>query len=147
MEAKITWQSPMAFKAQLGDHAVVMDAVRLVGGRDEGATPKQLLLAAIGGCTGMDISSLMKKWKEPLESFEINIAAEKTTEHPTIFTALHIDYFLVGEGLDPEKAIEAAKLSQSRYCAVSAMVSKAVPISYDVHVNGKNCYTGKAEFP
>ncbi len=145
MKLECVWNQKMRFTAQADAHQVSMDTKAPLG-ENSALTPKQLLLAGICGCTGMDVVSLLKKYKQPLESFTLEINAP-TTEgvYPQIFKDIKLTFKLRGQ-LDPEKVLEAIKLSQTKYCGVSAMVSKAVPISYEVELNDKNIGLGKADF-
>ena len=135
----------MKFTAEADDHRVQMDAKSPIG-TDAALTPKQLLLAGICGCTAMDVVALLKKNKQPLENFEVEADAV-TTEgvHPAVFKEVKLTFHLKGE-LDAQKVLEAVRLSQTKYCGVSAMVSQSVPISYTVNLNGDSIGVGKADF-
>ena len=94
----------------------------------------------------MDVVALMKKYKQPLDSFDID--ADVTASegvHPAVFTQVHLLFKLTGQ-VDASKVLEAVHLSQTKFCGVSAMLSKAVPISYTVELNGKNIGEGQAAF-
>lgn len=115
-------------------------------GTDVAPTPKQLLVAGLCGCTGMDVVALLKKYKQPLEAFQIEAEATPTEGgHPVVYKDIKLLFKLSGP-LDAAKALEAVALSQSKYCGVSAMVSKAVPITYVVELNGQRIGDGKADF-
>ena len=126
------WQGNMKFDAVVSGHHVVMDALPVVGGNDEGARPKELMLAALAGCTGMDVVSILKKMRVEPEYFNIRVEAEMTEEHPKHYTAMHIIYEFKGEGLELEKLQKAVKLSQDQYCGVSTMYRKAMEITYEI---------------
>ncbi len=145
MKLECIWNDKLKFTAKADGHEVTMDTKPPLG-TDTALSPKQLLLAGICGCTGMDIVSLLKKYKQPLEGFEMEIEAPLTEgTYPVIFQHINLTFKLKG-AMDPAKIAEAVNLSQTKYCAVSAMVSKAVPISYAVELNGKNIGTGHSEF-
>jgi len=127
-----SWQGNMKFDAVVSGHHVVMDALPVVGGNDEGARPKELMLAALAGCTGMDVVSILKKMRVEPEYFNIRVEAEMTEEHPKHYTAMHIIYEFRGEGLELEKLQKAVKLSQDQYCGVSTMYRKAMEITYEI---------------
>jgi len=127
-----SWQGNMKFDAVVSGHHVVMDALTVVGGNDEGARPKELMLAALAGCTGMDVVSILKKMRVEPEYFNIRVEAEMTEEHPKHYTAMHIIYEFKGEGLELEKLQKAVKLSQDQYCGVSTMYRKAMEITYEI---------------
>jgi len=127
-----SWQGNMKFDAVVSGHHVVMDALPVVGGNDEGARPKELMLAALAGCTGMDVVSILKKMRVEPEYFNIRVEAEMTEEHPKHYTAMHIIYEFKGEGLELEKLQKAVKLSQDQYCGVSTVYRKAMEITYEI---------------
>lgn len=145
MKLQCTWTEKMKFSAEADSHLVEMDSKAPLG-NDSALTPKQLLLASICGCTGMDVVALLKKYKQPLELFQIEAEADLTErKYPAVFKAVKLTFKITGQ-VDPAKVLEAVTLSQTKYCAVSAMVSKAVPISYVVELNGNNIGMGRADF-
>jgi putative redox protein len=135
----------MKFEALADGNAVTMDAKRPIGA--SGAqTPKELVAAGLGGCTAMDVVALLKKYKQPLEKLDVEVEVETNTKgYPTVFTHALITFKASGE-IDPKKLLEAVTLSQTKYCGVSAMLSKAHPIDYVVVLNGKEVGKGKSEF-
>lgn len=125
------WKEKMAFESQLGNHVVRMDTTPELGD-DSGASPKQLLLAGLAGCTGMDVVSLLKKMRVPFANFEMDIEADLTEEHPIVFSEIRLKYIFWGENLDKAKVEKAVNLSKDRYCGVSAMLKKNSPIEYSI---------------
>ena len=145
MRVNCTWKDRLSFVSNADGHDVAMDSKPPLG-TDLAMTPKQLVLSGLCGCTAMDVVSLLKKHKQPLEGFEIEATAETTDQgHPVVFREIHLVFRLKG-AIDPAKAIEAVTLSQTRYCGVSAMLSKAVPIHYTVELNGSPVASGQAAF-
>ena len=145
MNLNCAWDSGLKFTARSGEHAVGMDTKPPLG-TDTALTPKQLLVAGVCGCTGMDVVALLKKFRQPLDSFQIEaeaISAERG--YPEVFKEIRLTFKLAG-AIDPPKALEAVRLSQTKYCGVSAMVCKAVPITYQVQLNGEAIGTGEAHF-
>lgn len=125
------WKEKMAFESQLGNHVVRMDTTPELGD-DSGASPKQLLLAGLAGCTGMDVVSLLNKMRVPFTNFEMDIEADLTEEHPMVFSEIRLVYKFFGKDLDTTKVEKAVKLSQDKYCGVSAMLKKNSPIEYSI---------------
>jgi putative redox protein len=128
------WQGNMKFDAVVSGHHIIMDALPIVGGNNEGARPKELMLASLAGCTGMDVVSILKKMRIEPQYFNIRIEAEMTEEHPKHYTAMHIIYEFKGEGLEMEKLQKAVTLSQDQYCGVSAAYRKAMKITYEINI-------------
>jgi len=145
MKIQTTWQEKMRFKSVTGDHQIVIDAHSPIG-NDAGFTPKELVAAAIAGCTGLDVVSLLKKYKEPLESLEITTDVEQTEKgYPTVFKNVWLVFNFKGN-LTKEKVLEAVRLSQTKFCGVTAMIVKTAPIHYKVLLNGIEIGTGEAAF-
>jgi putative redox protein len=129
-----SWKGEMKFDALVSGHHVTMDALPVSGGNDEGARPKELMLAALAGCTGMDVISILKKMRTEPAFFNVRVEAEMTEEHPKHYTAMHIIYEFKGEGLEMEKLQKAVDLSQERYCGVSTVYRKALDITYEINI-------------
>jgi len=129
-----SWLGEMKFDAIVSGHHVVMDALPISGGNDEGVRPKELMLAALAGCTGMDVVAILKKMRIQPEFFNVRVEAEMTEEHPKHYTAMHIIYEFKGEGLDLEKLQKAVNLSQERYCGVAAVYRKAMEITFAINI-------------
>ncbi|HJX65973.1 MAG TPA: OsmC family protein [Polyangia bacterium] len=145
MHAKLIWKENLQFTAEADGHAVLMDAKPPLG-QGKAQTPKQLLLAALCGCTAMDVASLMRKQRQDMKRFEVTAEATvRTGVHPAVFTAVDLTFRIEG-AVDPALAVEAVRLSQTRFCAISAMLSRAVPIRYQVLVNGVSAGSGEAQF-
>jgi len=108
-------------------HGTVALASALDEPRD-GMAPMELLAAALGGCTGMDVVSILKKMRQPLEAFRVEVSGEKAEEHPKRYTSLEVVYYLKGD-LDEAKVRRAIELSEERYCSVEATLRPAVPIA------------------
>jgi len=116
------------------NHWVIMDTKPNGGGHGGGASPKELLLFAIGGCTSSDVVSILQKKRVDLRHYEIHLRAKERDEHPRIFTEIHMEYIFYGDGLteaDVEKAIE---LSTNKYCGVSAMVQPTVKLTHSFRI-------------
>ncbi len=153
MKILCQWKEGMQFEAGVvrGEggavlHSVGMDTLAPLG-KDSAMTPKQLVLAGLCGCTAMDVVSLLKKHKQPATRFEVEADVESTQQgHPTVFQSVRLSFRVDGEGVSTERVLEAVRLSQTLYCGVSAMLSKAVPIHYEVFLNGATVGKGQANF-
>jgi putative redox protein len=145
MNVEINWTQGMQLQVTNGAATALMDAKSPIG-KGDGLTPKELVAAGIGGCTAMDVLALLKKHKQPVESFKIQVDTESTTgAPPAVFTSAKIRFELEG-AIDPKVLNEAVTLSQTKYCGVSAMLSKAFPISYITLLNGQEIGRGEAQF-
>lgn len=133
-QVKINWLENMAFSAEVNGHNVVLDASDKVGGENRGPRPKPLLLAALAGCTGMDVVSILKKMRVDLVDFNVYVDGDLTEEHPKQYSRMHITYEFKGKNLPEEKLQKAVTLSDERYCGVSAMFRKAIEITYEIKI-------------
>ena len=123
-----------------------MDAKSPIG-RGSALTPKELVASGLGGCTAMDVVALLRKNKQDLRSLNVDVDVTPSTgAHPVVFTKAHLTFRVEGT-VDPKILNEAVHLSQTKFCGVSAMLSKAFPITYEVLLNGQKVGEGKADFP
>ncbi|MGC9064832.1 MAG: OsmC family protein [bacterium] len=125
MEAKVSWQKEgLKFLGHIdGSPEVIMDS-------ENGPAPTELVLMALGGCTGMDVISILQKMRQDVKNFEINLTAEKAQEYPKVFTKIHLEYVVYGTNLDEGSVKKAIDLSREKYCSVSAMLRKTSEITY-----------------
>lgn len=134
-EANIRWAGKMTFIGKAGtNHLVPMDTTAEFEGDGSATKPLELLLIALGGCTGMDIVPLLKKMRQDVTGVELNITAERSEDHPKVYTKIDIEYVVTGRGIEEDKVRRAVDLSQEKYCSVSAILKKACPVSYTVSV-------------
>lgn len=124
----------MAFEAELDGHKLIIDASPEVGGSDNGPRPKPLMLVALAGCTGMDVVSILKKMRVELDGLRVWVEAEMTEEHPKHYSEMKIIYEFKGKDLPMDKLEKAVSLSEERYCGVSAVYRKAMPVGTEIRV-------------
>ena len=116
------------------NHWVIMDASKNVGGEETSVKPMELILIGLGGCTGMDVISILNKMRVKLDKFEVNIDAQQVKDYPKIFNKVRIEYIFYGIDLKKENLEKAIKLSQEKYCPVSAMLRKTAELTYSYKV-------------
>jgi len=119
------------------NHWITMDGPEESGGSNAGVRPKELLLLGLAGCTGSDVVTILKKKRVNTDGFEMNVSAEVSDEHPQIFTKLHIEFVFYGENIPEKDVARAIELSQTKYCSVTKMLEKAVPITYSFRIEVK----------
>lgn len=138
MFTQITWKGKMAFEGKTeSGHSVIMDGKPEFGGEEKGPGPMELLMVALGGCTGMDVISILKKMRVDFESMTINIDSERATEHPKVFTKINIEYNFTGKNIKEENVKKAIQLSQEKYCSVSATLKEKAEITYRWNIINK----------
>ncbi|MDP1623057.1 MAG: OsmC family protein [Bacteroidales bacterium] len=130
-----SWKGNMLFDAEVSGHHVMMDATAAVGGEDKGSRPKQLMLASLAGCSGMDVVSILKKMRAPITGLNIRVEADATEEHPKHYEKMHVIYTFTGDGLDINQLKKAVELSQDRYCGVSFVYKKAMEVTFEIQIN------------
>ncbi|HAA85909.1 MAG TPA: osmotically inducible protein C [Kosmotogaceae bacterium] len=135
MEFSMKRIGSMTFHARTpSGHDVIVDTKREFGGNECAATPMELVLVALMGCTSMDVVSILEKMKVEGYNMEVVVESEKAEQHPKAYTSIELTYRFRGEDLPKEKIMKAVNLSQDKYCSVSAMLGKAVSMSYKVVV-------------
>ncbi len=135
MQATVRWTGGLAFAATAGSGGTVtLDTTPEHGGA--GPSPMETVLLALGGCTGIDVVSILEKMRAPLEGLEIHVSGERADEHPRVFTRIALEYVFTGRALKPEQVRRAVELSQDRYCSVSAMLRKAAELTYTWRIVG-----------
>ncbi|MDO6431812.1 OsmC family protein [Flavitalea sp. BT771] len=116
-------------------HIARMDTSPETGGENFGIRPMQMLLMGLGGCSGIDIVSILKKQRQPVEGFRMLIDGEREAgKEPSLWTNIHIIFELKGD-VDPDKAYKACALSIDKYCSVAATLKAAnASITWEVKV-------------
>jgi putative redox protein len=130
-EANVRWAGRMTFVGKAGtNHLVPMDTTPEFDGDSSATKPLELLIVALGGCTGMDVVPLLRKMRQDLVALDMNITAERADEHPHVYTRIDIEYVVTGRNLEEDKVKRAVDLSQEKYCSVSAILRKSCPVNY-----------------
>ncbi len=137
MEVNIEWKNGLLFEAEHEGFKMLVDADEKVGGTGKGPTPKGLTLVSLGGCTGMDVVSILKKMKVDFESLDIKVLSDLADEHPKKFEKIIIKYIFTGKDMSVKKIQKAISLSEDRYCGVSASLKPQVDITNVLIINGE----------
>ena len=128
------WLENMAFETEINGHKIIIDAKEEVGGQDKGPRPKPFMLAALGGCTSMDVVSILKKMRVELKSLNVIVEGELSDEHPRRFTKMHVIYEVEGEDIPMEKIEKAVSLSEDKYCGVSAVYKEVLEVTSEIRL-------------
>jgi putative redox protein len=124
----------MSFTVSINGHELVIDASAASGGSNQGPRPKSLMLAALAGCTGMDVVSILKKMRVEFDDFRVKVEGNVTEEHPMHFDHMHIIYTIKGKDIPEDKVNKAISLSQEKYCGVSYNYRQAMKITYELQI-------------
>ncbi len=112
---------------------VDMDGSPDIGGEELGARPMQLILMGLGGCTSMDVLSMLQKMREEVKSYKVTVDAERAAEHPMVFTKIHVHYIFEGP-LKEANVQKAIDLSMEKYCSVTHMLNKTAIITHSFEI-------------
>jgi putative redox protein len=123
------YQGGMKLLAGDGEHTVVIDYPLEPGQQVDGLTPLKLLLASVAGCAGNTVALLMKKRDQPLQGLEVVARGQRRDEHPTVFTAIDVEFVLHGPGLDPAVVEHCIAVADGQLCPVWAMIKPGTPIA------------------
>ena len=115
-------------------HTITMDGPPESGGENLGVRPMEMLLLGVAGCTMIDVVTTLKKIRQDLSHLETKINAERATDHPKVFTDIHIQFILKGQNLDEKKVDKAITLSAEKYCSASIMLGETATITHDFEV-------------
>jgi len=135
MNAKVTYVKGLQFvgDAESG-HAMIMDGDKSVGGENTGPRPMELLLIAAGGCSGMDVISILKKKKQDVTGLEINVSGQKAEEYPKKFTEITVEFIVKGRKIEESAVKRAIELSMTKYCSVKATIEGTAKVNYSFKI-------------
>jgi putative redox protein len=136
-EVSVNYINNMAFEANVNGHKLILDANEESGGENLGPRPKPLLLAALGGCSGMDVVSILKKMQVSFDSFNISVSGITADEHPKKYIEMTVVYEFKGSDVPYDKVKKAVDLSIEKYCGVNAVFKDAVKMNYEIVINGQ----------
>jgi putative redox protein len=144
-EIDVQWMGKMQFNALVNGHTVIMDGPEKVGGEDNGPIPKPFVLTALAGCTGMDIAAILRKADKIPDEFDMKVIGEISKQAPIEYIAIHVIYDFKGKMENKESALKAVTDSQEKYCGVSSMLKKALPVTWEVNYNGLRIFTNQPQ--
>lgn len=131
--AKISWVDGALFVAEGGSgHTITMDGAPDVGGRNLASRPMEVLLMGMGGCTAIDVVSMLKKQRQDIEGVEVSLVAERADDHPKVFTSVKLVYTVRGRKLSRALIERAVSLSDEKYCSATAMVKRSANVTNEI---------------
>lgn len=129
MIARVEWKGGELYEGMSQSaHALMLDTSAEHQG---GMSPMEAVLTALCGCTSVDVVSILKKKREPLEGLTVAATAEQAAEPPRVFTKIHLTYKIRGK-VAAKAAEDAVSLSKNKYCSVSKMLEKSADVSYSI---------------
>lgn len=131
LHAYVKYVEDMQFIGQSSSgHAIVMDSGPSGGGHNTGAGPSELLLLGLGGCSGMDVISILKKKRQDVSGLSISIKGESAPDYPKKFTDITIEFTVKGRNISEHAVQRAIDLSMNKYCSVKATLEGSAKISF-----------------
>ena len=131
--AKITWVDGALLVAEGGSgHTITMDGASDIGGRNLASRPMEVLLMGMGGCTAIDVVSMLKKQRQDIEGVEVSLVAERAEDHPKVDTSVKLVYTVRGRKLNKALVERAVSLSDEKYCSATAMVKKSAAVTREI---------------
>ncbi len=128
-QATVNWIDGMKFEATTPEgYSFIID-----GKRKEGVGAMDLLLHGLAGCTAVDVVLILQKQRQPVEDVIVNVTGERASEHPKVYTKIHIEYIVKGD-LKQEKVERAIQLSEEKFCSASAMLRKTADITHSYQI-------------
>ncbi|MBP9501479.1 MAG: OsmC family protein [Candidatus Promineofilum sp.] len=129
MDATLTLQDNMYFTAvPTSGFTIDVESSPAEGEPRRGASPMELLLISLAGCSAMDVVSILRKKRQNMTGFQIRIHGDRAETHPKVFTDFELEYIVHGTDIDPAAVERAIQLSVENYCSVHAMLEKAAGI-------------------
>jgi putative redox protein len=125
-EAKVTWVEDRRFLGHAtSGHAIVLDG----SAEKVGPSPMELVLVGLVGCTAYDVISILQKKRQAVTGLEVRAQAERAAEPPRVYTDIHVEYVVHGNGIRPKAVEDAIRLSKEKYCSASIMLGKTAHIT------------------
>ena len=131
----LEWKGNFRFEAKNPNGLVVnFDAPKKYGGDETAPSPMETVLACLAGCTSYDVVSILKKKRQNITAYWVEIEGERHDEPPEVFTKIHIKYVIKGKNISKEAVERAIQLSYDKYCSVGAMLKKTAEVttSYEI---------------
>jgi putative redox protein len=135
MTATVRLETGMRFDAEAGSgHHVTLDAEEHDGGQNVGFRPMELLLVGLGGCTGMDVISILRKKRQQVTGYEVHVSGIRAEDHPMVFVEITVEHIITGHHIQPGAVERAIKLSEERYCGAGAMLGKVAHLTHTFRI-------------
>lgn len=134
-EIDLNWNNNLSFVANVDGHKLILDSSDEAGGENKGPRPKSLMLVALGGCTGMDVISILKKMHVDIKSLNVKVIGHARDEHPKKYIDMKIIYKCFGNNLEKDKIEKAVNLSLDKYCSVMAAYKETIKIEHEIEIN------------
>ncbi|NIG79327.1 OsmC family protein [Klebsiella sp. Ap-873] len=131
MQARVKWVEGMTFLGESASgHQILMDG----NSGDKAPSPMEMLLMAAGGCSSIDVVSILQKGRHEVTDCEVKLTSERREEAPRLFTHIHLHFVVSGKELKESAVARAVELTAEKYCSVTLMLEKAAEISHSYEI-------------
>ncbi|HCW46919.1 OsmC family protein [Mixta calida] len=127
MQARVKWVEGLTFMGESASgHQILMDG----NSGDKAPSPMEMILLAAGGCSAVDVVSILQKGRHAVSDCEVRLTSERAEEEPRVFTHINLHFIVSGSGLSDKAVARAVTLSAEKYCTVAMMLGKSVAITH-----------------
>ncbi len=131
MEARVKWVEDLSFVGESSSgHQVMMDG----NSGDKAPSPMEMVLIAAGGCSAIDVVSILRKGRHQVTDCEVKLTSKRREEAPRLFTDFNLHFIVSGKALTDKIVERAVQLSAEKYCSVSLMLGKAANITHSFEI-------------
>jgi putative redox protein len=139
MSAEITLHATlttgMRFEIETASgHDLAVDTTSQDSEQTSAPSPMEMLLAALAGCSGISMLSILRKKRQDITHYEVHVCGKQAETYPHVFIEIRVEHLLTGHALQEEAAQRALQLTEERYCSVSVMLSKIVTLTQTVRI-------------
>lgn len=131
MQARVKWVEGLTFLGESASgHQVLMDG----NAGDKAPSPMEMVLMSVGGCSAIDVLSILKKGRNDVRDCEVKLTSERREEVPRVFTHINLHFIVTGKDLTDNIVERAVNLSAEKYCSVSLMLNKAASVTHSFEI-------------
>jgi len=131
MQARVKWVEGLSFIGESASgHQILMDG----SAGEKAPSPMEMVLMAAGGCSAIDVVSILQKGRQDVRDCEVKLTSERRDEAPRLFTHINLHFIVSGSGLTDKMVERAVELSAEKYCSVSLMLGKSVNVTHSFEV-------------
>ncbi|GAB4533451.1 MAG: OsmC family protein [Anaerolineales bacterium] len=139
MDVQVNWHGGLSFTGTApSGFEVNLGADPASGGANDGFRPMELMAISLAGCTAMDVISILRKKRQDVTDFRVQVHADQAGQHPHVFTQAVIEYRVTGRDVDEQAVVRAIELSATRYCPAQNMLNKVMPITLQYRIFDEN---------
>jgi len=140
MNADVSWKGRLSFTGTADSgFTLPLGSSPKVGGDNDGFRPLELMAISLAGCTAMDVISILSKKRQDVKDFQVKVAAERSDQHPKVFTSAVIEYHVAGVDIAESAVTRSIELSADTYCPAQAMLAKIIPLELQYFIyEGEN---------